>query len=138
MPDCLFCKIAKKEIPSSLVFENDEAVAFLDIKPVNPGHVLIVPKAHFVSMLETPADLFGRLMSLAPALSKALMQATGATGVNVGVNTGRAAGQVVDHVHIHLMPRHDNDGYDLWHGKPYANIDEINKLAEAIRRNVSK
>ncbi len=131
--DCLFCKIVKGEIPSSKVYEDDELIAFLDIKPVNPGHVLIVPKAHYASLLETPEVLAGSMLALVPSLGKAVMQATKSEGFNVGVNTGRVAGQIVDHVHLHIMPRHANDGYELWHGKPYESNEAMHSLANAIR-----
>lgn len=131
--DCLFCKIAKGEIPSSKVYEDDELVAFLDIKPVNPGHVLIIPKAHYASLLETPEALAGSMMALVPSLGKAVLKAAKAEGFNVAVNTGRVAGQVVDHVHLHIMPRHANDGYDLWHGKSYDSAEAMNSMANAVR-----
>jgi len=131
--DCLFCKIAQGSIPSAKVYEDDSLVAFLDIKPVNPGHVLIIPKQHYPSLLETPEAVAGSLLAIAPSLGKALMQATKAEGFNVAVNTGRVAGQVVDHVHVHLMPRHAGDGYELWHGKPYENQEAMHKMGNSIR-----
>lgn len=131
--DCLFCKIVKGDIPSSKVYEDDELIAFLDIKPVNPGHVLIVPKAHYASLLETPEALAGSMLALVPSLGKAMMQATKAEGFNVGVNTGRVAGQLVDHVHLHIMPRHATDGYELWHGNAYESNEAMHSMANAIR-----
>lgn len=131
--DCLFCKIIKGEIPSAKVYEDDELIAFLDIKPVNPGHVLIIPKQHFASMVETPEALAGSMMALVPSLGKAVMQAAAAKGFNVAVNNGRVAGQLVDHVHLHIMPRHEQDGYELWHGKPYETSEAMNAMANAVR-----
>lgn len=131
--DCLFCKIIAGQIPSSKVYEDDELVAFLDIKPVNPGHVLLIPKQHFASLAETPEALAGAMMAMVPSLAKAVMQATNAKGFNVAVNNGRVAGQLVDHVHLHIMPRHENDGYELWHGKAYESSQAATSMANAIR-----
>ena len=133
MSDCLFCKIVAGQIPCAKIYEDDEMIAFLDIKPINPGHILIVPKAHHQDLLDTPPDLIASMMRFVPTLGKAMLQATGAEGFNLGVNTGKAAGQVVFHTHVHLMPRKIGDGYDLWHGKAYGNNDEMNKMANAIR-----
>lgn len=131
--DCLFCKIAQGSIPSAKVYEDDALIAFLDINPVNPGHVLVIPKEHYASLLETPEAVAGSLLAIAPSLGKAMMQATQAEGFNVAVNTGRVAGQVVDHVHVHLMPRHAGDGYELWHGKPYESQEAMHKMGNSIR-----
>lgn len=131
--DCIFCKIIAGQIPSSKVYEDGELVAFLDLKPVNPGHVLVVPKAHYASLVETPDALAGSMLAVVPSLGKAVMKATGATGFNVGINTGRDAGQVIDHVHLHIMPRHPQDGYELWHGKPYVSDQARDDMANAIR-----
>lgn len=133
MTDCLFCKISRGEIPSAKVYEDDEMIAFLDIKPVNPGHLLLVPKAHYTSLLETPTDLLARLMSMVPALAKATLQATQAEGFNVLINTGPVSGQIVFHTHIHIIPRKQDDGYEHWHGQPYDNPQEADRIANAVR-----
>jgi histidine triad (HIT) family protein len=105
----------------------------LDIKPVNPGHILVIPKTHYASMLETPDAVAASLMAVVPSLGKAMLAATQAEGYNVGVNTGRAAGQIIDHVHLHIMPRRTGDGYELWHGHAYANPEAMHAMANAIR-----
>lgn len=133
MTECLFCKIVRGEIPCAKVYEDDEMIAFLDIKPVNPGHLLLVPKAHHANVLETPPELLASLMKMVPSLAKAAMQATQAPAFNVGINTGPEAGQVVFHTHIHIMPRKAGDGYEHWHGKPYENSQAADRMANAIR-----
>lgn len=131
MQDCLFCKIVSKEIPAAIVYENHKTMAFLDIAPVNPGHVLVVPKAHYADFASTPADQLGDIVAVAQKIAKAAMTALAAPGFNIGVNNGRAAGQAIDHMHLHVMPRHENDGHVLWHGMPYAE-GEMERVAEKI------
>jgi len=108
-PACLFCKIVDGQIPASKVLETDFAVAFLDIDPVNLGHVLLVPKAHHATLCDLPDDLAARTASLAPRLARAIRAATGADGLNLIINNGAVAGQTVHHGHWHLIPRFEGD-----------------------------
>jgi histidine triad (HIT) family protein len=119
MQDCLFCKIVNKEIKASVVFENDSIVAFLDINPVNPGHVLIVPREHSLDYVSTSDEILCEIAVVAKRVGEAIIQSLWAGGFNIGVNNGRLSGQLVDHMHLHVIPRFENDGYQLWHGKPY-------------------
>lgn len=135
MTDCLFCKIAAGEIPADKVYEDEEVLAFLDIKPVNPGHTLIVPKAHFNRLSELSDDLAAKLLLTAKKIAPAILAATGATDFNLTVNQGPQAGQVVEHFHWHLMPRLAGDGFALWSGRSYA-TGAGQVLAEKIRNNL--
>lgn len=136
MENCLFCKIRDGEIPSSKVFENDVVLAFLDLNPVNPGHVLLIPKKHSETLSEASPDDASELMRVVPMLMNSIMKATGASACNIGVNNGKLAGQVVFHTHLHIMPRFENDGYDIWHGKPYESEDRMKEVAEKIRGQI--
>ena len=136
MTDCLFCKIIRKEIPAAFVYENHKTVAFLDIKPVNPGHVLVIPKEHSADFASTPADQLGDIAADAQKIGKAAMSALGAPGFNIGVNNGRAAGQLVDHMHLHVMPRFEGDGHELWHGTPYGE-GEMEGVAKKLKEAIS-
>lgn len=135
--DCLFCKIAAGEIPATKVYEDGDMVAFLDIKPVNPGHVLVIPKAHYALLSETPDDVAAEMMKIVPSLGKAIMKATGTHGFNLMMNNGQDSGQLIGHVHMHIIPRHAGDGHEAWHGKDYADPDQMNNLANFIRSNMS-
>ncbi len=119
MNDCIFCKIILKEIPASIVYEDDQVLAFLDINPVNPGHTLVIPKVHYENIFETPDTLFGYIAQIAKKIAHAIKDGLGAPGVNVAMNNGAHAGQVVFHAHVHVMPRHEGDGYALWKGRAY-------------------
>lgn len=108
-PDCLFCKIAAGTLPSARVLETDHAVAFLDINPVNQGHVLLVPRAHHATLADLPDDLAAATATLVPRLCRAVLAATGAVGLNLIVNNGEVAGQTIHHGHWHLIPRFVGD-----------------------------
>jgi histidine triad (HIT) family protein len=112
-------------------------MAFLDIKPVNRGHVLIVPKAHAENLLETPPHTLTDMILAVPGLAKAAMKAVGASGFNLIVNNGKDSGQLVEHVHMHIVPRFDGDGYKHWVGKHYENDAEATNVANAIRASLS-
>src|SRR5262245_1228378 len=102
--DCLFCRIATGEIPSQKVFESDTALAFLDVSPLAEGHTLVIPKRHVARMDEMPDDDIAQLARLLPRLSRAVIAATGAPGLNILQNNGQESGQAIFHVHIHLIP----------------------------------
>ena len=109
-PDCVFCKIVTHQIPASVVFEDDAMVAFLDVGPLAEGHILVIPRDHYARFVEMPPALCSKLVSVLPALGRALLEVTGADGYNVLLNDGSIAGQVVPHVHFHLIPRRADDG----------------------------
>lgn len=118
-PTCTFCKIVSKELPSEQVYEDAHAVVILDINPVNPGHLLVVPKDHAEDFLSTPDETLQRLIVVARKVAGPLLRATGATGFNLAVNNGHDAGQAVGHTHLHVIPRHHGDGHKTWAQKPY-------------------
>lgn len=133
MNDCLFCKIIAGEIPSEKVYEDENSFAFLDIKPINLGHTLLVPKKHFANLYEMPDEVLAELAPTIKKLGIAIKKAVSADGINIGMNNDPAAGQLVFHAHIHIMPRFTNDGHKHWHGKPYQD-GEIDKVAEKIKK----
>lgn len=107
--NCIFCKIVAGDIPAQKVLETEDGLAFLDIGPLADGHLLWVPKHHHETLHEMPADVVGRLCASLPRLGAAVMKVTGAAGYNVLQNNGRVAGQIVNHVHFHLIPRAKGD-----------------------------
>ena len=131
--DCIFCKIVAGEIPSNKVYEDDGVLVFLDIHPVNPGHTLVIPKAHFPDLTAAPEDTATALMRAAKNIAPAVVSAVGAAGFNIGLNNGKAAGQLIEHVHLHIMPRFPSDGHKLWPGKAYGE-GEAAEVAEKIRQ----
>ena len=119
-PDCIFCKIIDGAIPSMKVYEDAAAYAFLDIGPLADGHLLLIPKDHHERLDTMSPELLGQVTRLLPALARALVDVTGAAGYNVLQNNGRLAGQVVMHVHFHLIPRQAQDGLGYrWNAGQY-------------------
>lgn len=102
--DCIFCRIVRREAPASIVYEDDRIMAFLDIRPVNPGHTLVVPKHHYTYIWELPDDEVGKLFVMARRIVVAAKEALGANGVRIVQLNGRSAGQEVMHLHIHVIP----------------------------------
>lgn len=129
--ECLFCKIATKEIPAFLLFEDAETMAFLDIHPVNPGHVLIAPKVHMDSLIDASPEILAKLVLLAQRVANALL-ANGAEGINLLQNTGPIAGQVIPHLHFHVIPRRADDELRHWPGTDYRE-GEIGIVCEQIK-----
>lgn len=132
MTDCLFCKIAAGTIPAERVYEDERTIGFLDIRPVRPGHVLVIPKAHADAFRALPPADRDALFGAGQAVATKAMAATGASAFNLQMNDGEDSGQVVMHAHLHVIPRHPGDGLKLWPGTPYAD-GEAAKMGEKIR-----
>ena len=126
--DCIFCRIARGEIPSAKVYEDDLVFAFLDIGPVSEGHCLVIPKDHFVGLADCSdgaAEALGRALG---RIADAVVKVCQAEGYNILNNCGRSAGQLVDHLHFHISPRRTGDGlFRQWPAGEYSagRIDEI-------------
>jgi len=136
MSDCVFCRIIRGEIPSAKVYEDGNCYAFLDIGPWSWGHTLVVPKKHREHITEMSAAEFAAVSSVIPRIARAVLEATGAAGLNVLQNNGAVAGQAVAHLHFHLIPRHEGDGLGYrWNAKRYpaGEMDNYHrKILEAL------
>lgn len=130
--DCIFCKIIKGDIPGFKILEDDKTIAFMDINPVNPGHILVVPKAHAPDIFEIAPDDWAACMVNAQKVAKAVQQVLTPDGINIMQANGIGAGQSVFHVHVHVMPRQSGD--DLKMNREYipGDMEEIGQLAEKI------
>lgn len=135
MNDCIFCKIISGELSSSKVYEDEHVIAFLDLHPINPGHILVVPKVHCGALLDCSPEILSQMMVAAQKVAAAVVKATGADGFNLGVNNGRAAGQIIFHLHVHVIPRHASDGLRPWNHKEYIEGD-MGKIAEKIKKEL--
>ncbi|HEX6966024.1 MAG TPA: HIT family protein [Gemmatimonadaceae bacterium] len=117
MPDpighCIFCDIIHGAAEVSICYEDATALAFMDIQPVNNGHTLVVPREHFESFNDLPADIAAHLFEVAMQLAPVIRKVSGAEGMNLVVSSGEAAGQDVYHFHVHLIPRRAGDGFDV-------------------------
>lgn len=133
MPACLFCGIAAHRVPSVILYEDADAVVFLDRTPVRPGHALVIPKKHCDCLNDADSDVLASTMRVVQTVGHALMQGLGAHGYHVQQNNGTAAGQTVPHLHFHVIPRFRGDGLVLWSGETYASDDERDSIAARIR-----
>lgn len=107
---CLFCSIASKEVPSWIIYEDKRIIAFLDIHPRAPGHTIVISKSHSASLLDLGEEDIGPLFGAVRTVEKRVLEVLHPDGFTVGVNQGRAAGQEVDHLHVHILPRFSEDG----------------------------
>lgn len=105
----IFQKIIDREIPADIVYEDDIVLAFLDIRPINPGHTLIIPKEASVDGTETDPETLAHMIKIAQKIGQVQKRILGATGINYIMNNGEDAGQEVFHTHLHVIPRHKND-----------------------------
>jgi len=131
-PDCIFCKIVAGEIPSAKVFENDDVLVFLDINPINPGHTLVIPKKHYETLDEAPPEVMAKVGAILPQVAAGVQKATGAEGYNLFQANGQVAGQVVPHLHIHIVPRLSTDDFSFgWRQGEYAE-GGLDQMRDAI------
>lgn len=133
--NCLFCKIANKEIPSEVVYEDDHSLAFLDVNPLAPGHILVIPKQHADAMTGLPEVSVGPIFLTVRKITDMLQVALKPEGFTIGINQGPASRGGVEHLHIHIVPRwhSDNGGsiHSIVNNPPKESLQEIrNKIIE--------
>jgi histidine triad (HIT) family protein len=133
MGDCVFCKIVAGKLPSVQVLETPRVLAFLDLAPVNYGHTLVIPKEHHENLLDLPDDLWTEMGRVSRQVAQALRKALYARAFNVGMNNFEAAGQVVFHAHLHVIPRYANDGLYLFPQGTYQPGD-MEKVGQQLRQ----
>ena len=134
MKTCVFCKIISGEIPSSKLYEDDLVFAFLDIAPINYGHLLVIPKVHHTSVATIPENVAGRMMNVGTKLGVAAKRVLDLEGFNLHLAEGACAGQVVMHAHLHVIPRGVEDGFHWgWRQLKYESDAQRNEIAEKIK-----
>ena len=135
---CIFCQIVEGTLPSSKVYEDEICLAFLDIQPVNPGHILIVPKLHFADLSDLPANIGAHIFQIAQQIALTLPKtAVKSEGVDLFLAHGEAAGQEIFHVHLHIIPRYEGDGFGFRFGLNYTNPPEQHEL-DAIAAQIKQ
>ncbi len=126
--ECIFCRIARREAPAHIVYEDDNVLVFLDIYPVEKGHLLVIPRSHYESVMDAPPRVAARVLATAAALARLYRERLGAPGVNILANSGRPAGQEVFHFHVHVIPR--------WRGGGWRTLFMRHRLTEEEAREV--
>ena len=134
--DCIFCKIAKGDIPSATIYESNDFKCILDVAPANRGHTLIIPKEHSDNIYELDADMAAKVFSFATVAAKAIKEETGCEGLNIIQNNGEIAGQTVNHFHMHIVPRFKDDDVKVTWKQHETESEAQNELARAIKNRL--
>lgn len=131
---CIFCSIVKGDIPSYKVYEDDDFLAFLDISQAELGHTLVIPKKHFDNFFNLDDETAKKLILLVKELAIKIKKVTKSSGINILNNNGTTAGQSVNHVHFHIIPRYENDDLIIKFTEHKLSNEEFSDLAEKIKR----
>ncbi len=131
--DCIFCKIVKKEAPASVLYEDDQTLVFLDIRPLNEGHTLIIPKEHYQTVYEMSEGLVCHVYAVVQRVVVAVKAAMQADGITVIQQNGKAAGQEVFHMHVHVVPRFEGQKLPHFRDIPNASRGDLERIADKIR-----
>jgi len=132
--DCIFCKIIEKKIPSKILYENNNTIAFLDILPISQGHTIVIPKKHYTNLETIPIDDLYEVMATVKIVSNLIFKNLNIDGYNILQNNYKAAGQVINHFHIHIIPRSRADGkFRLSIPREQATEEELNHTLKIIR-----
>ena len=130
---CLFCQIMDGKTPAHFIYEDDTHIAIMDKYPIHKGHSLVIPRKHHEKIIDMDIKDVSVLFSKVPYIARAVIEATGADGFNIGQNNGRAANQIIPHVHVHVIPRYAKIGV-AWPKRSIANDNELAELADKIKK----
>lgn len=136
--ECIFCKIVRGEIPSRKVHEDKEVLAILDANPASLGHVLVLPKKHFANIYDIDNASLVSVANIVKLMADRAKSRLGAEGVNVLQNNGRHAGQIVEHLHIHVIPRYENDGISLHLPRAKISEEDLKSAESKLKEEESK
>jgi histidine triad (HIT) family protein len=134
---CVFCAIIRGQSPVAKVYEDNTFLAFMDKYPITSGHTLVLPKYHYGDLFQMTEDEVGNLYRVVHTIASAVYNATGAQGLNTGQNNGKAANQIVPHVHVHIIPRYEKDSRDgKWPSRKVSEYRELEEIANRIKKNL--
>ena len=136
MNSCIFCRIAQKRVPANLVYEDEKAMAFLDIRPLNEGHTLIIPKLHYENIFNIPQELIMHIHGVAKGVALAVKKATQADGISIMQQNGKAAGQEIFHLHVHVIPRFEGQKLPKFSETSEASKEKLKQTAARIRSHL--
>lgn len=133
---CIFCKIVKKQAPSSIIYEGKTVLAFLDIRPLNLGHSLVVPKAHYVDIFDIPENELCNIHKVSKLISPAIIKATKADGISIIQQNGKPAGQDIFHLHVHVVPRFEGQKMPNFNDLKPIEREKLDEMAKKIRQHL--
>lgn len=135
---CVFCAIIRGQSPVAKVYEDDTFLAFMDKYPITSGHTLVLPKYHYGDLFQMTDTEVGNMYRVVHTIASAVFNATRAQGLNTGQNNGKAANQIVPHVHVHIIPRYEKDSRDgKWPSRKVTDYKELEELATKIKKNLA-
>ena len=135
---CIFCKIVSKQAPASVIYEDDMIMAFLDIRPLNMGHTLVIPKAHYVDIFDVPDENLCGVHKVSKQISSAVKKATNSDGISVIQQSGKAAGQDIFHLHVHVVPRFAGQKLPRFGDLKQVERVELDDMAKKVRQQLFK
>ena len=135
MDECIFCKIVKGEIPSKKVYEDDDVIAFLDINPANKGHTLVTSKKHYESIYDVDEEVLKKLIVVVKQLADKIKNSLGCDGMNIVQNNGKHAGQLVNHIHFHIIPRFQGDKVLITYQRSQLTEEELNEIQKKLEED---
>jgi histidine triad (HIT) family protein len=135
---CIFCQIASNEIPSYKIYEDQSFLAFLDISQATIGHTLVIPKKHFDNLLALDEETSEKILPLVTKITKALAKALNTNDFNIINNCGLKAGQTINHFHIHIIPRYENDNLQIHFSSNKLTPDAFSSLQQSILNEMNK
>ncbi len=133
--DCIFCEIVAGKKQAHFIYEDKTHIAILDKYPFQRGHALVMPRMHHEKIIDMGTKNVSMLFSKVPLIARGILDATQAEGFNIGQNNGRAANQIIPHVHVHIIPRYANTG-TIWSKRMIGNDDDLAELASRIRKYI--
>ena len=136
MENCIFCKIINKQIPSSVVYEDDGVIAFLDISQATKGHTLVLSKKHYSNLLEIDEEVLAKIIKVAKTIASSMVKSLGAQGFNLVNNCNEVAGQSVMHFHLHIIPRYNHEEFVI--GPKETNNFDLKEIQEQIKNGLAK
>ena len=130
---CIFCKIVQKQAPSSIIYEDEEVMVFLDIRTLNIGHTLVIPKAHYVDIFDIPQGLFSQVHNVSKQIALGVKKATNADGISIIQQNGKAAGQDIFHLHVHVVPRFEGQKLQSFSELKEVDRASLDEMAKKIK-----
>ena len=132
--NCIFCKIIRKSSPATRIYENEAVIAFLDIRPLNLGHTLVVPLKHYVDIFDIPKETLGQVHIVSKQIASAIKAATKADGISIIQQNGKAAGQDIFHLHVHVVPRFEEQKLPHFNELQIVEREKLNEMAQKIKQ----
>ncbi|MCW4003286.1 MAG: HIT family protein [Candidatus Bathyarchaeota archaeon] len=133
---CIFCKIVQKQAHSSVIYEDEAVMAFLDIRPLNLGHTLVIPKIHYADIFDVPEELLSRIYEITKLVSSAVKKATKADGISIIQQNGKAAGQDIFHLHVHVVPRFEGQVLPHFSDLKVVERSKLEDMAKKVRQHL--